>query len=164
MGIDNGFSGFWNLVWAPCRVFDEFSFFQCSCGCVRCFQKTGRDQGASHVWSLVCPAILAMLLCLFIFLMFYDCFQFACLFFYVLNVSHVFAKFSDVFLDIGSCMVSLVVFYCFFYFFMDWRRTINRGTDLSWTVKIILYSIYLFWGWTALVRCSYNIFGWRAPI
>ena len=36
-------------------------------------------------------------LCLFIFLMFYDCFQFACLFFYVLNVSHVFAKFSDVF-------------------------------------------------------------------
>ena len=32
-------------------------------------------------------------LCLFIFLMFYDCFQFACLFFYVLNVSHVFAKF-----------------------------------------------------------------------
>jgi hypothetical protein len=36
-------------------------------------------------------------LCLFIFLMFYDCFQCACLFFYVLNVSHVFAKFSDVF-------------------------------------------------------------------
>lgn len=93
-------------------------------------------------------------LCLFIFLMLYDCFQFACLFFYVLNVSHVFKVFRC-FLGIRSCMVSLVVFLLFLsLFLMGWRRTINRGTDLSWTVKIILYSIYLFWGWTALVRCS----------
>ena len=94
MGIDNGFQVF-EILYGHLAVFSmNFHFSNVLADVSDVFRKRVEIKALPMFEVLYGRPFW---LCLFIFLMFYDCFQFACLFFYVLNVSHVFAKFSDVF-------------------------------------------------------------------